>query len=318
MWSNIYDDISGNRRDYASYFQFGTKRVYFSIRMERLSRKIFLPLYLVTAMFLTGTAVWADSAPGSADNSASAPGAYSLLPHETDSLTPPPALPKMAPELALQTYVDRQERQASLPPEYLADVTIEAVLPETAQRGQFELQRHFIAPKTLLFKPLRFVGDNFVKSNIITRVLQSEVDHVAKGDNTQTAISDTNYKFSYKGMESLEGNPVHVFHVKPRKKRTGLFKGKIYVDAFSGELRRAEGTVVKSPSFFIKKIEFTQDYGAFEGYTLPVRMHSEAKTRLVGRAVVDIVTKDYEFSAPHTESAGATFGSSSQNPASSQ
>jgi hypothetical protein len=82
--------------------------------------------------------------------------------------------------------------------------------------------------------------------------------------------------------------------VRPREKRPGLFKGKIYLDVSTGHLRRAEGSMVKSPSFFVKKIDFVQDYADFGSFSLPVKTHSEAKTRLVGRAIVDILHTDYQ------------------------
>jgi hypothetical protein len=96
---------------------------------------------------------------------------------------------------------------------------------------------------------------------------------------------------------------VHIFQVNPRHKVPGLFKGKIYVDVFTGSLRRAEGTVVKSPSFFIKKIEFVQDYDDVDGFNFPVRMHSTAITRVIGRAVVNIFHRNYR-PTPVSQNAG--------------
>ena len=226
-------------------------------------------------------------------------------------LTLPASLPRMAPELALQTFQQRAARQLNEPVSYSANTVVEAELPDTAQRGRFQLRRRFIAPKTLLFTPVRFVGDNFVKSNVIARLLQAEVDHASKGESTRTAINETNYKFSYKGTSEIGDRSVHVFHVKPRAKRPGLFKGSIYLDASTGSLRRAEGTLVKTQSFFVKRIEFVQDYADIEGYTLPVHASSVAKTRLVGRALVEIATDDYDLS-PTTASAATPAISGSQ------
>ena len=230
--------------------------------------------------------------------------------HASPSVPPPPAtLPRMAPELALRTFQQRAARQLSEPVSYSANTVVEAELPDTSQRGQYQLRRRFVAPKTLLFTPVRFVGDNFVKSNIIARLLQAEVDHVNKGEGAQTAINDANYKFSYKGAEAMDGGSVHVFHVKPRAKRPGLFKGRIYLDASTGSLRRAEGTLVKTQSFFIKKIDFVQDYADIDGYTLPVHARSLAKTRLVGRAVVEIATDAYDLNTSASAEAPAPGGS---------
>ncbi len=203
-------------------------------------------------------------------------------------------LPLMSPELTLLTYQHRSAQQAAALAAYSAVTVIRAELPDTSQQGEFELQRKFEAPHTLQFTPLHFSGDGFVKSNVITRLLQSEVEHVQKDDPALTAISPTNYKFSYKGASSIEDRVVHVFQVKPHKKRAGLFKGRVYLDAHTGTIVRVEGSVVKSPSFFVKRIEFMQDFADVQSFTLPIRMHSVAKARIVGRAIVDIVHRDYQ------------------------
>jgi hypothetical protein len=210
------------------------------------------------------------------------------------ALAAPVTLPRMAPELALRAYERRSALQAAELVSYSATTVIRAQLPDSEQSGEYQLQRHYSAPRTLEFKALHFEGDNFVKSNIITRLLQSEVDHVQKDDTSLTALSTANYKFSFKGTGPMEGHLVHVYQVKPRKKRVGLFKGRIYLDAHTGSLVRVEGTAVKSPSFFVKKLEFLQDYADIGSFTFPVHTHSEAKARIVGRTVVDIYQRDYQ------------------------
>jgi hypothetical protein len=209
------------------------------------------------------------------------------------SLLPPITLPRMAPELALQVMANHAIIQDAHLGSYSAVSTVTARLPDLKESGQFELDRRYVAHKSLKFTPVNFSGDGFVKSNVIVRLLQSEVDHVQKDQHGQTAIDNHNYKFAYKGREILNGRMVHVFHVKPRKKRPGLFKGRIFVDVYTGTLVRAEGRMVKSPSLFIKDIDFRQDYADVEGFTFPVHMHSQAKARILGRVIVDVDHRDY-------------------------
>jgi len=203
-------------------------------------------------------------------------------------------LPRMAPELALQVCRGRSVIQAEQLAAYSATTLIRAKLLDTSQYGEYEVQQHYLAPRTLAFKAVRFTGDTFVKTNVITRLLQSEVDHLQKDDPALNAISPANYKFSYKGTNELQGRIVHVYQVKPREKRVGLFKGRIYVDVYTGSLVRAEGRPVKSPSLFIKKVDFVQDYADIGPFTLPVHVHSEATARIVGRAIVDVYQRDYQ------------------------
>jgi hypothetical protein len=220
-------------------------------------------------------------------------------------LLPPVALPRMAPELALQVMANHAIIQDAHLGAYSAVSTVTAKLPDLKESGQFELDRRFTAPKTLQFTPVRFTGDGFVKSNVIVRLLQSEVDHVQKDQPGQTAIDEHNYKFSYKGRTMVNGRLVHIFHVKPRKKRPGLFKGRIFVDVYTGTLVRAEGRMIKSPSIFIKDIDFVQDYADINSFTFPVHMHSQAKARVIGRVIVDVVHRDYR-PLTDTEQAAAT------------
>lgn len=218
----------------------------------------------------------------------------------------PGALPRMSPELALQTYESNAKRQQTALGSSEDNTIVEATLPGTGQKGRFELRRSFLAPKSLAYGAIKFVGDSFVKTNIIVKLLQSEVDHVEKGDGAATAITPANYKFGFKGTQQINGVTAYEYHVKPRKKATGLFKGKVFLDATTGHIVRAEGSLVKSPSVFVKKVEFRQDYEDVAGFSLPAHMHSVSETRMFGKAIVDIEHSDY-IAHPLTssESSGA-------------
>lgn len=245
-----------------------------------------------------GDADWLSSvsslAAAASDDHAPAPIAIPAVDPVSVPLGSTAVLPRMAPELALQVCHGRWVIQAEQLTAYSATTLIRAELPDTSQYGEYEVQQHYLAPRTLAFKAVRFAGDTFVKTNVITRLLQSEVDHLQKDDPAANAISPANYKFSYKGTTELKGRVVHVYQLKPRQKRVGLFKGRIYVDAYTGSLVRAEGRPVKSPSLFIKKIDFVQDYADIGPFTLPVHIHSEATARIVGRAIVDVYQRDYQ------------------------
>lgn len=233
------------------------------------------------------------------------PAELTATPPSSDlTLVAPVAMAQMGPDLALAIYHERAAWQAASLASYSASTVIEAELPDQAQKGRYELQRTYSAPRTLKFKAVSFTGDGFVKSNVIHRLLQAEVDRAEKEQGQDSAINSRNYKFNYKGVKEIDGRQVHVYDAKPRQKRVGLFKGRIYIDSLTGSLRRAEGQAVKSPSFFVNKIEFTTDYADFGSFTFPVHLHSTAKTRLVGRAVVDVSISEYQPQAVAVEAAG--------------
>ena len=205
----------------------------------------------------------------------------------------PVARPRMSPEVALLQYQVHAVRQAAELGATEDTTTITAELPDAAKQGRYRLKRIYSAPKTLAFKVIDFAGDGFVKSNVMNRLLQSEADQVKRDQPALTAITPTNYKFSYKTTETINGRIAHVYQVKPREKRAGLFKGKIYIDVYSGGMLRAEGRLVKTPSVFIKDVEFTQDYAQVGDFNLVTHIHSVSQTRIIGRAIVDINHDDY-------------------------
>jgi hypothetical protein len=268
-------------------------------------------LRLVTAVILMGLVVpaaLAQEKTASGPSVSVSPDEVRFQPHRPDpdiALLTPPVLPRMSVELALQVLVRRYQEQDFRLLSYSDDTLMKAELPDYKQRGEYELKRQYSAPNSLHFTPVRYTGDGFVKNNVMVRLLQSEVDHVAKREGADTAITDANYKFSHKSVDTINGRLLYIFHVKPRKRRAGLFKGKIYVDPYFGKLVRAEGEV-NSPSLFIKKLEFVQEYADVEGFSLPTHLHSVARVRVIGRTIVDIFHRGYQARAASMEQGSDT------------
>jgi hypothetical protein len=200
--------------------------------------------------------------------------------------------PEASPEQALRTYQERVARQLTDLAEFADQTCIDAEVSGMSKKGRFCLIRSFSAPHSLVYSPLNFVGDSFIKNNVIVRFLQSDVEHVQHS--ASLAILEDNYKFSYKGTENLNGRLLYAFAVKPRRKSADLFKGKILVDPDTSCIIRAVGHVSKSPSWWIKRIDFIQDYAMVGDFALPVRTESITQVRIIGRVVVTIRHSAYE------------------------
>jgi len=230
-----------------------------------------------------------------------------------DAVAIAPAMPqaadeqRMTAEQTLARFRQRNAEQAARIDGYRDHTIITADLPNASQHGEFELERTYTAqPRNLVFQSVSYRGDNFVKSNVIVRYLQSEVDHVTKDDPNSTALSENNYKMESKGLALVNGREGWVFQVKPRKKRAGLFKGRFYLDAQTGALLRMEGRISKSPSFFIRSIDFTQDFEEVDGFVMPTRLQSVTRAHLIGKAIVTVLHKAYKITlSPVTENASA-------------
>jgi hypothetical protein len=108
------------------------------------------------------------------------------------------------------------------------------------------------------------------------------------------AVTPTNYKFRYIGSVANNGAAVCLFQIVPRKKRTGLIRGQIWIDSATGIAVRQEGRFVKRPSVFIRKIEVTRDTNLRDGLPYARITHISIESRLVGRAELTISERPWQ------------------------
>ncbi len=120
----------------------------------------------------------------------------------------------------------------------------------------------------------------------------------AKRVTPNLAITPANYKFRYKARLISDTQDVHIYQLTPRKKRVGLFKGELWIDARTYLPVRESGRFVKTPSVFLKKMEFVREYDVINGVAVPKRIQSMADTRLVGRAELTIDFRNYSWPEP--------------------
>ncbi len=166
------------------------------------------------------------------------------------------------------------------------EVEIDATLPKLKKQGRMHALRYISRIGEITYRAMRFDGDSTVKKDVIARYLAAET--AAREGGSAMAVTPENYRFKYKAALERDGQKIHILSVSPKKKRVGLFKGEIWVDAKTYLPIRESGTFVKNPSVFLKKVEFARDYEILEGLSVPKHVESRIETRLVGRAEVNI------------------------------
>jgi hypothetical protein len=166
------------------------------------------------------------------------------------------------------------------------DVDIDAKLPKLKKEGRLSALRLISHIGKISYVVRSFVGDNTIKKDVIARYLNAETQ--AQAGTASLGITPANYKFKYKGLQQLGEHAVHIYQVTPIKKRVGLFKGELWIDADTYLPVREAGRFVKNPSVFLKKVEFVRDYEIRDGLAIPSKINSVIDTRLVGRAVINI------------------------------
>jgi hypothetical protein len=183
------------------------------------------------------------------------------------------------------------------------EVNIEASVPKLKEHGRLHALRIISNVGRITYRVLGFQGDNTVKSQVIGRYLEAEQQ--GQGDQ-RLNVTPANYKFKFKGARQYTtGNDVYVFQLSPRKKRVGLFKGEIWLDASTCLPVLEKGRLVKNPSVFFKKVDFERDFAIQNGAAVPERMSSTIDTRLVGRVELSVSYSNFAQNSAPTEDGDA-------------
>jgi len=216
--------------------------------------------------------------------------------------------PKKDPRLAiLDRYMDATQIQQAALRGVQMEVDIDAEIPRLKKAGRLRALRRISLLGKITYKALGFSGDNTVKQEVITRYLTAESE---ARENGTIAITPANYKFRYAGLIEQNHQAMQIIEVTPRKKVVGLFKGELWIDTETGMPVRESGQFVKSPSVFLKKIEFVRDYELRDGVALPSRIKTTVDTRVIGKAQLLIHFMNY---AKDDESENVTTSEDASN-----
>jgi len=183
-------------------------------------------------------------------------------------------------------YLDATQAQRDTLRGGSVEMDIDATLPKLQKQGKLHALKNITKLGKITFHVLGFSGDNTVKTEVIARYLKAEIDAAQAG--SDVAVTPENYKFKYKGTEDFHGRPAYVLHVSPRHKKVGLFKGELWLDAQTYMPVRESGSFVKTPSVFLKKMQFVREYQLQDGVAVPQRVESKAEVRFIGPVELNI------------------------------
>jgi hypothetical protein len=210
-----------------------------------------------------------------------------------------------ADEAIVQNYVMAERSQESARKAATMDIEIEASLPKLKKQGRFHALRRISPVGLITYEKRLFEGDNTVRNQVILRYLNAEAE-AQREPSPAMAITPQNYKFKYKGTGELEGRAIHIFEVAPRKKKAGLYKGQLWLDAATFLPVQESGYLVKNPSIFLKKVAFVRKYEIRDGVSVPSEVQSVVDTRLVGKAEITIAFSNYSLDGEKRSFAGDT------------
>ena len=188
-------------------------------------------------------------------------------------------------------FLDASKRQQEALLGSQMEVDIDAKLPKLKEQGKMKFLRTVrTVPKLgqIFYRKLgEFVGDKTVQSQVIERYVELEEDGAPGKENI--AITPTNYKFRLKSKITMGDQQTYVFELTPKgKKRDGLFKGELWLDAATGMPLKERGQLVKNPSVWLKKVEFVNDFALQNGIAIPAHIECTVDTRIAGKAELSI------------------------------
>lgn len=213
----------------------------------------------------------------------------------------------------VERYVTAIQGQQLHPKAVSMEVDMDAQLPGLKKHGRFHALRFITKVGQIFYNRSRYEGDSTVKKEVIARYLEAEAQ-AREGYANSIAITPANYRFKFKGFADYGGRPAYVLQVTPFKKRVGLFKGELWIDQQTYLPLREWGELVKNPSVFLKNVYFVRDYYIYDGISIPRRLISEVRTRLVGRAQLTIWFDNYKLGEGGKSSVAALPSQSAPQP----
>jgi len=203
-----------------------------------------------------------------------------------------PEVSAPAPGEIVDRYVSAVQAEQAGVQDLSMEVDIDATLPRLRRSGRLQAFKFIPRLGQIVYRIIRFEGDETVKRDVIARYLTAEKEARSKLASTM-AITPENYRFKYKGTADWAGQTAYVFQVTPKQKRLGLFKGELWIDSKTYLPLREWGELVKNPSVFLRNVYFVRDYYIWEGRSIPRRIISDVSTRLVGKAQLTIWFNNY-------------------------
>ena len=198
-----------------------------------------------------------------------------------------------------------------------SDVGTESHIPYTVTR-EYELkaegaakansnvvaQVNFVPPAQKDYMIVKAEGSDR-GTGIVRKVLDHETSMATQSDGHE--LTPANYDFALLGRETVDGHECYVLGLSPKREAVELVRGKAWVDASSFDIRRIAGETAKTPSFWIKKLNVTLNYGEVNGIWVQTSTQAIADVRVAGPHVLTSRELDVQR---------ATFSARTQAPAS--
>lgn len=185
-----------------------------------------------------------------------------------------------SPRDLLERYLTGSHARPAAGREEAVDVEIDASLPRLQKQGKMRAVKVVTRAGKTVYTRLRFTGDKVIGKDVISRYLAADAEQrPSYGD---FALAADNYHIEHAGAVGYNDRVAQVYRVSPKHKKTGMFRGELWLDTVTALPLRVWGDMVKSPSAFLSRPRFVRDYSLVENESRPRRLILTAHAVLVG------------------------------------
>ena len=152
----------------------------------------------------------------------------------------------------------------------------------------------FVPPSTKDFEITKSTGSG-QGEKVVRKVLAHEQQ--MSGSWQQTALSADNYDFELLGTEVNDGRRCYVLNMKPKRDSKELIRGRAWVDSESFNVRKIEGELAKTPSWWVKRVQLSLQFDDVQGMWMQTSATASADVRMMGKKVLTARDVNYKTGA---------------------
>jgi hypothetical protein len=155
---------------------------------------------------------------------------------------------------------------------------------ERSPASDVKAEINVVPPSQRDFKIIESKGSDRGEK-VVRKILEHEAE-AEKKHPSPTAVTSDNYDFSLAGREVFEGVNCYVLGLEPKRQEPSLIEGRAWVDPETFAIRKIEGKMSKSPSWWVKQVSLVINFGELGGIWTQTASHAVADVRVVGKYTV--------------------------------
>ncbi len=152
---------------------------------------------------------------------------------------------------------------------------------ETKPASEVTAEINVVPPHEREYRIVEAKGSNRGEE-VVRKILEHESE-AEKKDPPPTAVVSENYNFGYEGEQTFRGTRCYILSLHPKRKDPALVEGRAWVDANTFLIRKIEGEMSKSPSWWVKNVTLTILFGEIGGVWTQLSSDAIADVRLIGK-----------------------------------